>query len=144
MDDLHRMFVGNLNPFGLQSRQNKPLSPHSFGKCSPDAVPAVLILIQMRITSYLNAAASPVCKTAEFEVFRPTHARGNLPRQFSVLIHVSRFSEVSHPTPICRRCQEHFATYLPSSWLTSTASRIGSSGILMGISALGESGLEEP
>ena len=80
-----------------------------------NAVPAVLILIQIRITSYLNAAASPVFETAKFEVFRPTHARGNLPRQFSVLIHVSRFSEVSHPTPICRRCQEHFATYLPSS-----------------------------
>ena len=34
VNDLHRMFVGNLNPFSLQSRQNKPLSPHSFGKCS--------------------------------------------------------------------------------------------------------------
>ena len=103
-----------------------------------NAVPAVLILIQIRITSYLNAAASPVFETAKFEVFRPTHARGNLPRQFSVLIHVSRFSEVSHSTSTCRRCQGHFATYLPSSWPTSTASRIGSSGIPMGISILGE------
>ena len=33
------------------------------------------------------------------------------------------FSKISRPTPICRRCQGHFATYLPSSWPTLTASK---------------------
>ena len=137
VDDLHRMFLEKPRLMGLQQHQMRACSPRSSGKCSPESS-CTFGLIQTRITSYLNATASPAFETAEFEVFRPTHARGNLPRQFSVLIHVSRFSEVSHPTPICRRCQGHFATYLPSNWPTSTASRIGSSEILMGISILGK------
>ena len=134
-DDLYRMFIEKPNSMGLQQHQMRACSPRSSGKCSLESSGR---LIQNRITSYLNATTLPAFETAEFEVFRPTHARGNLPRQFSVLIHVSRFSEVSHSTSTCRRCQGHFATYLPSSWPTSTASRIGSSGIPMGISILGE------
>ena len=36
------MFAGTSNPFGLQSRQTKPLSPHTFGTCSLKYVPRVL------------------------------------------------------------------------------------------------------
>ena len=135
VNDLYRMFPEKPRSMSLQQHQLRSFSLRSSDECSLESSDR---LIQTRITSYLNAATSPVFETVKFEVFRPTHARGNLPRQFSVLIHVSRFSEVSHPTPICRRCQGHFATYLPSNWSTSTASRIGSSGMPMGI------GLEEP
>ena len=42
VNDLHRMFAGNSNPFGLQSRQTKPLSPHTFDTCSLKYVFTVL------------------------------------------------------------------------------------------------------
>ena len=57
-----------------------------------------------RITSYLNATISFAFKMIKFEIFKSTHARESLSRQFSISIHVSRFSKISHSTSICRRC----------------------------------------
>ena len=95
VDDLHRMFLGKSRPIGLQQHQLRPFSSRNSGKCSLESscTPGP---IQIRITSYLNATASPAFEMAKFEIFRPTHARGNLPRQFSILVHFfSRFSEAS-------------------------------------------------
>ena len=82
--------------------------------------------IQTRVTSYLNATISFAFETIEFEIFKSTHARGNLPRQFSILIHfsISRFSMISQSSSICRRRQEHFVTHLFSNWFTSIVSRV--------------------
>ena len=65
-----------------------------------NAVPAILILIQTRITSFLNATASSAFETAEFEVFRPTHARGSLPRQFSVSVLVTSSFSILEGLPL--------------------------------------------
>ena len=59
-------------------------------------------------------------KSSEF-----THVRGSLSRQFSIPMHVFRFSKISHSTSICRRCQKHFVIYLSSDWFTSIVSKIG-------------------
>ena len=82
--------------------------------------------IQTRVTSYLNATISSAFETIEFEIFKSTHARENLSRQFSILIHfsISRFSMISQSSSICRRRQEHFVTHLSSNWFTSIASRV--------------------
>ncbi|KAG7005123.1 hypothetical protein G7Y79_00021g049900 [Physcia stellaris] len=136
VDDLFRMFAGKPSPFGLQARQNKPLSPRSFGKCSPKSKCGP---IQSRITSYFHAAASPASKSAKSEAFGPTHARGSLPRQFSVSHSASptsrpfRFPMVSRPSPVCRHCQGRSVTYWPAGWAMPNASRVGNVGIPMGM-----------
>ena len=138
VDDLFRMFAGKPKPFGLQPSQNKPLSPRNFGKCSPRSSGP----IQTRITSYFNAAASPASKSPKFEAFGPAHARGNLPRQFSVSPSASptsfpsRFSKVSHPPPVCRHCQGRSATRRASNWPMPSAPRVGNNGIPMGVHSL--------
>ena len=43
-------------------------------------------LIQIRITSYFNATILFVFETIEFEIFKSTHVRENLSRQFSISI----------------------------------------------------------
>ena len=43
-------------------------------------------LIQTRVTSYLNTTILFAFETIEFEIFKSTHARGNLSRQFSISI----------------------------------------------------------
>ncbi|KAG7008284.1 hypothetical protein G7Y79_00006g019040 [Physcia stellaris] len=144
VDDLFRMFAGKPSPFGLQARQNKPLSPRSFGKCSPKSKCGPT---QSRITSYFHAAASPASKSAKSEASGPTHARGSVPRQFSVsrwpsaspTSFSSRFASVrpsfsafSRPPPVCRHCQGRSATYRPTGWAMPNASRVGNNEIPMG------------
>ena len=82
MDDLYNMFNGKPKPIGLQQHHTRLVSPRSSGKCSPESS-CTFGSIQSCITSYLNAAVSSAFKTAKFEAFRPEHARGNPPRQFS-------------------------------------------------------------
>ena len=53
-----------------------------------------------------------------------THARESLSRQFSISMHVFRFSKIFYSISICRRCQEHFVIYLFSDWFTSIVSRV--------------------
>ena len=127
VDDLHHMFVENLNSFDLQSRQNKSLSSHSFDKCSLNAVLAVLILVQIRITSYLNATISSVCKTTEFEIFRSTHVRENLSRQFSIsILATSSFSilDTLQLSSVLEHRQEHSVIRWSDSWIISNVSRV--------------------
>ena len=72
-----------------------------------------------------------------------THARENLSRKFSISIHVSRFSKISHSISICRRCQKHFVICLFSSWLASIVSRTESNKLFMKISFLKQCWSEE-
>ena len=53
-----------------------------------------------------------------------THARESFSRQFSISMHVFRFSKIFHSTSICKRCQKHFVIYLFSDWFTSIVSKI--------------------
>ncbi|KAG7009706.1 hypothetical protein G7Y79_00002g008210 [Physcia stellaris] len=145
VDDLFRMFAGKPKPFGLQPGQKKPLSPRGPGKCSPASKCGP---IQSRITSYFHAATTPASKSAKSEAFGPTHARGSVPRQFSVsrwpsaspTSFPSRFASVrpsfsafSPPPPVCRHCQGRSATYRPTGWAMPNASRVGSNEIPMGM-----------
>ncbi|KAG6999478.1 hypothetical protein G7Y79_00034g069010 [Physcia stellaris] len=138
VDDLFRMFAGKPSPFGLQPSQNKPLSPRSFGKCSPASKCGPIQ--KSRITSYFHAVATPASKSAKSEASGPTHARGSVPRQFSVSRWPSasptpfpcRFPRVSRSPPVCRHCQGRFATYWPTGWATPNASRVGNNEIPMG------------
>ncbi|KAG7002058.1 hypothetical protein G7Y79_00029g063540 [Physcia stellaris] len=125
VDDLVRMFAGKPSPFGLQRHQMRSFSPRGPGKCSPASKCGP---IQSRITSYFNAVAIPASKSAKSEAFAPTHARGSLPRQFSVSPRSasptsfpsrfasvrSSFSKISRPAPVCRHCQGRSATYRPT------------------------------
>ena len=133
VNDLYRMFAEKSSPFDLQSRQNKSLSLQNSDKCSSRSSEP----IQSRITSYFNATVSSASKSAKFEAFGPTHAREILSRQSSASVSSTsfplRFSKVSHPSPVCRHCQERFAIYWPISWVMSTASRVGNAEILMKI-----------
>ena len=132
VDDLFRLFAGKPSPFGLQRHQMRSFSPKAPGKsnCGP---------IQSRITSYFHAVASPASKSAKSEAFAPTHARGNLPRQFAVSPSASptsfpfRFSKVSHSTPVCRHCQGRSATHRASNWPMPSASRVENPEIPMGM-----------
>ena len=112
VNDLIHMFAEKPNRFGLQPRQNKPLSPRSFGKCSPKSNCGP---IQTRITSYSNTLASSAPKSAKSEVFRPGCIR-TCPRKRSApvfclaltylfLFLLDQFSKVTRSTPVCRHCQ---------------------------------------
>ena len=67
VNDLHRMFLEKPRSIGQQQHQMRVCFPRSSGKCSLESSGR---LVQTRITSYLNATTSSVCKTAEFEIFR--------------------------------------------------------------------------
>ncbi|KAG7008141.1 hypothetical protein G7Y79_00007g022660 [Physcia stellaris] len=139
VDDLFRMFVGKPSPFGLQRHQMRSLSPKAPGRSSSRTSGP----IQSRITSYFHAVATPASKSAKSEAFGPAHARGNVPRQFSVspsaspiwprlFRSTSRFPMVSRPPPVCRHCQGRSATYWPTGWAMPNASRVGNNEIPMG------------
>ncbi|KAG7006660.1 hypothetical protein G7Y79_00013g034320 [Physcia stellaris] len=137
VDDLFRMFAGKPSPFGLQRHQMRSFSPRGPGKCSPASKCGP---IQSRITSYFHAVATPASKSAKSEAFGPTHARGNVPRQFSVSPRSAsptsfpfRFPMVSRPPPVCRHCQGRSATYRPTGWAMPSASRVENNGIPMGM-----------
>ena len=87
------MFIEKSNSINLQQHQLRSFSLRSSDKCSLESN-CTFELIQIRITSYLNATISFAFETIEFEIFKFTHARENLSRQFSILIHfsISRFS----------------------------------------------------
>ena len=121
VNDLHRMFLEKSKSMSLQQHQMRACSSRNFDKCSLKSSDR---FIQTRVTSYLNATISFAFETIEFEIFKSTHARESLSRQFSILIHVSRFSKISHSSSICKRRQEHFVTHLFSNCFTSSASRI--------------------
>ncbi|KAG6995855.1 hypothetical protein G7Y79_00041g078070 [Physcia stellaris] len=145
VDDLFHMFAGKPSPFGLQRHQMRSLPPRGPGKCSPASKCGP---IQSRITSYFHAAASPASKSAKSEASGPTHARGSVPRQFSVsrwpsaspTSFPSRFASVrpsfsafSRPPPVCRHCQGRSATYRPTGWAMPNASRVENNGIPKGM-----------
>ena len=114
VDDLFRMFAGKPSPFGLQRHQMRSFSPRGPGKCSPASKCGP---IQSRITSYFHAVATPASKSAKSEAFGSAHARGSLPRQFSISHSASptsfpfRFPRVSRSPPVCRHCQGRSAIY---------------------------------
>ena len=145
VNDLFRMFAGKPSPFGLQRHQMRSFSPRGPGKCSPASKCGP---IQSRITSYFHAATSPASKSAKSEASGPTHARGSVPRQFSVsrwpsaspTSFPSRFASVrpsfsafSRPPPVCRHCQGRSATYRPTGWAMPSASRVENNEIPMGM-----------
>ncbi|KAG6991151.1 hypothetical protein G7Y79_00056g090320 [Physcia stellaris] len=144
VDDLYHMFAGKPSPFGLQRHQMRSFSPKAPGKCSPKSNCGP---IQSRITSYFHAVASPASKSAKSEAFGPTHARGPIPRQFSVSPRSAsptsfpsrfasvrpHFSAVSRSPPVCRHCQGRSATYWPTGWAMPNASRVENNGIPMGM-----------
>ena len=122
VNDLHRMFFEKSRSMSLQQHELRSFSSRSYDKCNlknnDRLIQFTLRHISMR-RSYLLSKRSN-SKSSEF-----THARENLPRQFSIPMHVFRFSKISHSTSICRRCQGHFVIYLSSDWFTSIASRVG-------------------
>ena len=63
-------------------------------------------------------------KRSNSKFSKSTHARESFSRQFSISMHVSRFSRIFHSISICKRCQKHFVIYLSSDWFTSIVSKI--------------------
>ena len=123
VNDIYRMFLEKPRPMSLQQHQMRACSSRSSDKCSPKSSDR----IQTHVTSYLNATASPAFETAKFEVFRPTHARGNLPRQFSIsILATSPFSILGtlQLSPVLEHRQGHSVTRWPDSWIISNASRV--------------------
>ena len=88
------MFLEKSKSIDLQQHQLRSFSSRNFDKCNLESNDR---FIQIRITSYLNATISFAFETIDFEIFKSTHARENLSRQFSILIHflIFRFSTIS-------------------------------------------------
>ena len=88
VNDLHRMFFEKSKSMNLQQHQMRACFSCNSDKCNLQSND---YLIQTRVTSYLNVTILFAFETIEFEIFKSTHARENLSRQFAILIHFSIF-----------------------------------------------------
>ena len=93
-NDLYRMFLEKSKSMSLQQHQMRACSSRNSDEYNFENNDR---FIRIRITSYFNATTLFAFKSIKFEIFRFTHARENLSRQFSILIHflISRFSKLS-------------------------------------------------
>ena len=153
VNDLFHMFAGKSSSFGLRRHQMRSFFSKVVGQCSfrsnCKSGP-----IQIRITSYFNAAISSASKTAKSEAFASAHvsvkhsARTSSSRisRFSSSMRFF-FSAFSRSPSVCRHCQGRSAIYRPTGWAMPNASRVENNGIPMGMrywrfaslhSALGE------
>ena len=136
VNDLYRMFFEKSKSMSLQQHQLRSCSSRNSKNAISKTVISNLISYKFTLRHISTRRSHLFSKRSNSKSSKSTHARENLSRKFSISIHVSRFSKISHFISICKRCQKHFVIYLLNSWLASIASRIESSEIFMRISIL--------
>ena len=114
VNDLYHMFVEKSNSFDLQRHRIRSFFSRDFDKCN---FVNKCNFIQNRITSYFHAMILFVSKSIKFEIFKSTHIREIVSRQFSISQHsisfifFFRFSRIFRLFFVCKHCQKRFVIY---------------------------------